>query len=507
MSPSASSFAVLSPGARRADRRVRPALSRAEKFLVVLAALNLVAMVWAFGGVDVTSQVLAAGLGALALGAALWRPRDDRGTPWARLRRFPVFWTGLALFACVLVQAANPAFTYHLAGRTWWLESVPFIRWLPAGMTVPFADAGPWRQLLLWFSPWATVCALWIGLTQRATVLALLNVIAVNGFLLAAFGLVQLAAGQGDIYGVRHTEGAEIFASFIYRNHAAAYLQLVGTLAFALALHGLWRRHASEASRGPAILHFLFAVTAVSAIVLTFSFGGVLLLAGWILPVLVSGVWLLRARVRLFRPGPLVAVAVLALVGGLAAVSGSEGLRAHVQTRLAGGPFRSLHTRLLAAKQGFEMFRDRPVFGWGAGCFRYGFTKYQRREIEITGVGLSRHFWQHQHNDWLELLIELGIAGMLPVAVMAAFWLRELVRQRFWRRPFLLWSTAGIAIIAFYAWFDFPLQNPAVLLTTACMLCLVTRWAELTPAGEEPPPPATRRLRSLFPVAPLPSVS
>ncbi len=65
------------------------------------------------------------------------------------------------------------------------------------------------------------------------------------------------------------------------------------------------------------------------------------------------------------------------------------------------------------------MFAGRPALGWGAGGFRYGFTKYQRREIEITGTGLRRYFWEHAHNDWLEWLIELGVAGFLPVAVMA----------------------------------------------------------------------------------------
>ncbi len=102
-----------------------------------------------------------------------------------------------------------------------------------------------------------------------------MNVVAVNGFLLAAFGVVQRAAGQGDVYGIRHTLSAEIFASFIYRNHAAAYFCLVTTVAVALALHGLWRQQKTDTARhGPAVVQFLFAGTALAAVVLTFSFGG-----------------------------------------------------------------------------------------------------------------------------------------------------------------------------------------------------------------------------------------
>jgi len=303
---------------------------------------------------------------------------------------------------------------------------------------------------------------------------------------------VQLAAGEGDVYGVRHTPSAEIFASFIYRNHAAGYFILVAAVAVALALDGLWRRRQSAARHGPAILYFLFAITSLTAVVLTFSLGGLgLLTVSWGLLAAVTGGRFLRSLTgtRVAWPAVIMAITIVTLIGGLAVFSGSEPLREHLRQKLSGGASQSLHMRWLAARQGIEMLAERPVFGWGAGCFRFGFTKYQRREIEITGTGLARHFWEHAHNDWLEWLIELGVVGSLPVVFTIVCWVRLLVRSRFWREPFLLWGVGGVATLALYGCFDFPFQNPALLSTTACVLCLVTRWSELSPPAAGGPAP------------------
>lgn len=458
--------------------------------MTVTTALGLVWLPWAFGGVDPWAQGVAAALTTLGFAAAL-RPRSRRaaGSPARALLRFPVFWAGLALFAYVAGQQLNPAYVHRVLGHEWWLEAQPCIGWLPAGMTVPFADAGPLRTLLLWYPPWAAACALWIGATRRVVVITLLNVVAANGFVLAAFGLVQLAAGRNSIYGIRSAPSAEIFASFIYRNHAAAYFNLVLAVVIALALHTL-RRRSGAGGHGPAILYCLFALTALAAVVLSFSLAGaVLLLAGG---TLLAGVTLVRFRREIARRPirwiSVVAALVLAgAVGTFAAASGGTPLREHLRIKLEGGARQSLRSRLLADRRGLEMFGDRPLLGWGAGCFRYGFTKYQHRELEITGTGLARHFWEHLHNDWLEILIELGVIGAAPLVVVLAAAGGFLVRRRFWRQPFLLWGVAGLGVLGVHALIDFPLQNPAVLFTASCVLGLLARWSQLA-AGNGPDP-------------------
>jgi len=454
---------------------------RREKALVALVGLHLTFLPWAFGGVDTGSQFLGCGLGLGALGLALW---PDAGSappirPWSRLRRSPVFWAGVMLFAYVCVQAGNPAFDYHQAGTRWWLEPHATRPGLPTGMNVPFAEAGPWRSLLLWVPPWLLVCAIRTGITRRSSVVTLLTIIAANGFGLAAFGLVQRAAGSEAIYGFRRTASASIFASFPYRNHAAAYFNLVAMVAVMLLLRCVWRERHSGWNRGPAILYLFFSLTLVAASVLTFSLGGIFLLAVTLAVLVPLTVSHFKRQPTGRSRAPVIAAGLLALlVSALAGAAGLREMRASLEAKLADGGYTSIHSRQLAARQGLAMFADRPLFGWGAGCFRYGFTQYQQREPELTGMGGVSYRWEHVHNDWLELLVELGVAGVVPIGVMLATWLHGLRRLRLRVYPFLLWPLGGVATLAVHAWGDFPLQNPAVLATGAAVLWLIPLWQE-----------------------------
>ena len=467
---------------RRLHRSVHSPLPARELAIATLLSLNLCFLPWAFGGVDLWSQVVAALLGALALAAALWPPVQPGGTrPLDRFLRFPPAWAGLLLFAYVIVQALNTAYAYQVGGRNWWLTEQPHLAWLPMGMDVPFADAGPWRFLLMWFTPWAGMCAAGVGLTRRAAALAVLTAVVANAFLLAGYGLVHRAGGAEAIYGLRRVISANSFSALIYQNHAAAYFNLAATVAAALAVHHYRLNLRQPGRQGPAILFFVFTVTLLLAGLLTYSLSGVLLLAATLLVgAPLTAVRLLRAAPGGVRPAPglLFAAILLLVIGSLGAVVGFARLRERIAVKMSGGGLASAAARLHAGRQGVAMFRDRPLLGWGAGCFRYGFTKYQRMEPRLNPPGKVQYFWEHVHDDWLELLIELGLVGVLPVLLIAGYWLRELVRRRVWRHPAVLWPALGAAGLALHAVVDFPFQNPAVLVTACVLLPLVACWVD-----------------------------
>src|SRR5262249_41273514 len=159
---------------------------------------------------------------------------------------------------------------------------------------------------------WAVAVALALGVTRKSTVITLLTIVVANGFALAAFGLVQRAAGGGAIYGARVAPTLDFFAAFVYKNHAAAYFNLVASLAARLAVRAWWRDRRRGGRNGPAILLFLFAVTLMLAVVATGSLSGVILLAGTLL--VLAPATLARAR-RAFAGrsgnGPGLAVAAI----------------------------------------------------------------------------------------------------------------------------------------------------------------------------------------------------
>ena len=126
-----------------------------------------------------------------------------------------------------------------------------------------------------------------------------------------------------------------------------------------------------------------------------------------------------------------------------------------------------------------RMFEDRWLTGWGAGSFRYGFTKYQRREQDLEYMAGDRVRWEHVHDDWLELLIEVGVIGALPVAAMLAFWVSKVATMRLWRRLAALPMLSGLVLLGIHAFVDFPFQNLAILATATALLPLLVRWGEI----------------------------
>ena len=471
------------PGSGSSPRE-RPSLHRLELLLIVLVAANLSFMAWAYGGVDLWSQRIGAGLALVALVVSVL-PRPSSLEPGRAMRqrlvRFPGFWAGLLLFAWSGMQALNPAFDYRAAGSEWWLDHRSFVAWLPAGMNVPFAESSPLRTLLIWIPAWATACALWTGLTGRRGAVALLALLVVNAFALACFGLLQRAHGANRIFGLRSVETGDFFASLIYKNHAAVFFLLFAFVALALTVHAAWGNRRHPGRRDPAILHLFFALTLMLAVGLTYSLSGVVLLLGSLaLVVPLTAVRFARAfpaRTGLV-PSLLTGAVLLVLLGAAGTAVGSAKLQERVRVKLAGEGYQSVHSRWLASRQGWQMFADRWLLGWGAGCFRYGFTKYQHAEPELTQRGDTRFRWEHLHNDWLEFLIEFGVLGTLPFILLTGWWIRQTLQWRLWQQPAIYPVLVALGALVLEALGDFPLQNPSVLLSACALPPLLLRWGQ-----------------------------
>jgi O-antigen ligase len=474
------------PAVQQNGRRVHPL----ELMLVALSGLALCSLPWAFGGVDPASQLIFAAISLGALCVSILPRRASSDDPEGarlttqmlpRLVRFPVFWAGLALFAYVCIQALNPAFVFRQEGTAWWLDRTGHLAWLPSGMKTPFDDMNAWRELVIWGSAWALVCALWTGITRRSSVLALLIAIEVNAFALAVFGIVQRSSGSSAIYSLRQVGHPDFLAAFIYRNHAAAYFSLVASISLGLTIRAFWKGRIRMDPSGPAVIHLLFALTLMVALVISGAFTVIALFAvsmAIVLPVVAMRYGKSFRGPGNDRPILMAAAGLVVFALGLGLVVGYSGLRDRVESFTDGGGYDAAHSRLLADRSGLQMLADRWATGWGAGSFRYGFTKYQRMEPELARISGVRVHWEHVHDDWLELLIELGLIGAIPVAVMIAFWARQALRLHLWRKLAMLPIGAGLILVTVHGFVDFPFQNLAVLATASALLPLLVRWAE-----------------------------
>ncbi|MDP3071630.1 MAG: O-antigen ligase family protein [Opitutaceae bacterium] len=471
----------------RAPARRRP-LPALEIAAVAIVGVHLVFLPWAIGGMPVWAQIASAALAVAGFVVALIprAPRDDTGSPagiamWPRLIAFPVFWIGLALLGYITAQALNPAWVFRSDAANFWMERIPHLEWLPAGVSAPFDRWNPWRSLLVYGSAWLTLCTVWVACTRRRSLQLLLIALVANGVLLAAFGVLQKLTGTAKLYWSLPSPSLWFFASFVYKNHAAAYLNLALTAAGALAawyhVRGL-RRHEKS---NPAGLFAFFAMGIAVAVLASYARGATLVMMVLVVGCAAVLLWHRRA-VPAGSRHPAVAFALL-VVFAVFLVTGFRALRSHdAFTHLRQGltqQDRALEVRGVATAAALEMLAEHRLTGVGAGAFRYLFPIHQAKHPALTmSLGERRH-WEHAHNDVVQFPIELGLPGVALGLLALGYALLTLVRHHFWDHPLGACGVLGLLLLPVYAWWDFPFQSPAILITWCALWPVIALWVKV----------------------------
>ena len=461
-----------------------------------VVAAHLVFLPWALGTMRLWAQWISLGFAGVGFVLALV-PREYseehtgsnrfRLIMWPKLIKFPLFWIGLALLAYITLQGLNPSWQYtrHPAGG-WYIVPIANIEWLPTSVRAPFKIAGPWRQLLIYGAAWLTVCTLWVGFTRRRTVQLLLITLAANGLALAVFGIAQRMLGNERIFWFVTSPNPSFFASFIYKNHAGAYLLLALAITCGLAgwyyLRGLRRMEKSNPSGV-----FAFAATCIAVSILTSYARGVTVVMLLFLVACVATFLVHQFGSKSENRKPVVAV-VLLLVFGYFLKTGLEAVQSHeAWNRLHVGLTRqdtSLASRELASQATLEMLRERWSRGVGAGSFRFAFPRYQHRYPKLVKNEFGEHqYWEYAHNDILQIPAELGVGGML-IGLAAIAWIgASLVRSYFWASPLSACMVFGTVALVCYSWWDFPFYCPAVIVTSLVVVIIAVIWARFEEQG------------------------
>lgn len=472
-------------------------LHASERWLTVVLALWLVFLPWALGTMHVWAQAIALSLAALAFLLSLWpRPLPPlpgqtsprRTAPWRMLFRAPAFWLTLMLFAYVAIQACNPQWVYRADATHWWLQKGDPVAWLPAGIRAPFAGMNAWRRLFIWGAIFLAACSAWLGVTHRRTLKLLLTTVAANAALVACLGLAQHFTHTKRIFWVLDFPGAAPFGSFVYKNHAAAFLLLGLCTAAGLA----WRAHQrglvhAEKST-PAGLFLLLGLLCFVAIAFSQSRFGLLLAAGIVLAfsARLGWQWVREGARRL--PSLLLLATLLAGAIGILSVSSVPRLLHQEGSLSFMGEDYSVRLRVYAYAATARMLEDYPWCGIGAGGFRHLMPAYlgefpfisqmpgfgPRGGMQVQYIALNE-----SHSDILQHVAELGRIGSLPaLGIMACAFAALSVRTRR-QHPQGAAALLALGAITVYAWLDFPLHNPAVLGTLALLVVLGCRSADL----------------------------
>lgn len=148
-----------------------------------------------------------------------------------------------------------------------------------------------------------------------------------------------------------------------------------------------------------------------------------------------------------------------------------------------GGSQESVEQRQLAASYALALVKDFPLTGTGAGSFYGSFMRYR---------ALGDAFFDHAHNDYVELLSDWGAVGMVLlggfVLLSAAVGVRSLATRRSHvARGIAFGSLMAMLGMAIHASVDFNLQIPANALLMVVVVAMGWAAARLPSGGARAP--------------------
>jgi O-antigen ligase len=280
------------------------------------------------------------------------------------------------------------------------------------------------------------------------------------GLALAAIMFVQRATTPGLIYGfwgpITRASHPTPLGPFVNRNDIATWLLLASPLVFGYAIARLEARtsgpRGTSAVASLADTRTLWLAASIclmmAALLASLSRSG---LFGGAAALLVFAV---LARQRLSGKGLgwflVVAAALVAIAATYASLS-------DLLQRISDTLSSNLGGRLTVWRETWPMARDFLLTGIGVGAFERGMLVYQQSTRLI--------FFNHAHNEYLQLLVEGGLLLAIPaaLALMAGWWAahRRLVEDMtpvFWIRA---GAASGLAAVAAQSIWDTGLRMPA----------------------------------------------
>jgi O-antigen ligase len=366
---------------------------------------------------------------------------------------------GVAIVAVQLVPLP-PSVWPHLAGRARIADGYGIL-----GLSIPSEALSltPYRSLdsLLGLIPaLALFCAIVRLKAYRTSWLsAALLAGTVAGILL---GALQVAS-SGKWYLYEDTNYGVAVGFFANANHMA--ILLVMALPFLAAVAGSAR--SGNRQRNASVV--TMACAAALVILVGIALNRSLAAYGLALPVIVTSALLLLPQKSRFRPWAFVLAGLLVL--------GAVGVIATSATRsdqFGQDAATSVLSREEMASTTARAIGDFMPWGSGLGSFRSVYQLYESRDY------ITNTYVVHAHDDYLELTLELGLAGVLLMIAFLVWWARATWRS--WRFADAgLYARAGSiasAAVLIHSLVDFPLRTAGISAAFAmCLALLVERRA------------------------------
>ncbi len=269
------------------------------------------------------------------------------------------------------------------------------------------------------------------------------------GAVVAAFAVLQGLAPNGKLYWVWALEqGGAIYGPYVNHNHYAGLMEMLTPFPLVLAATRFTDGNRKIAVAGIAALM-------AASIFLSGSRGG---MAAFVAQIVVLGVLLVRKRERSWKQ-PLMLGAFLAMVivllvwmGGNELTRRLTSIHSEAREEISGG------VRLAIDRDCLRMFVKRPFLGWGLGTFSIVYPEFRSFYTTL--------FVNQAHNDYLQLLVETGLAGFsIAVWFLVLVFRQAAGKLKNWTEnasgALTVAALLGCVGILVHSFLDFNLQIPA----------------------------------------------
>jgi O-antigen ligase len=293
--------------------------------------------------------------------------------------------------------------------------------------------------------------------------------IIIMGSVVAFLGIIQMASGTDKIYWFWQSvywkeRPPGFFGPYVNRNHFAGYMEMVIPLTIGFLIPylpvssfqgGSWRaRIASLESRISKNILFIFVIVLmIAALFLSLSRGGIIC---FFLSILFLANFLLFYHRRRKRSTAAFLISIFVVSTLFLVWVGIDPLL----DRLASlrEPDKVSPLRPIVYKDTINIVKDFPLVGTGLGTFEDIYPRYKTVKTDL--------FFEHTHNDYLELLSDTGLSGALFLVGGVLLFLIVIMKRWAKRRdPFVvgivLGGTTGILSILFHSTVDFNMHIPA----------------------------------------------
>jgi O-antigen ligase len=289
-----------------------------------------------------------------------------------------------------------------------------------------------------------------------------------------ALGAVQVASSSAEPsqwYLYRQTNPGKGVGFFANADHMATLL--VMTIPFLAAIVVAAKSRNKQRYSAIVSVVVALAIIILVGVVLNGSLAGY----GLTLPVIAASAAIFMPRSSRMRPW-IFSLAALLVVGSVAALEST----AIGDTSIGAHATNAVQSRVEILSTTLRAIRDFLPFGSGFGSFHKVYPLYESwNQVTPTYV-------IHVHNDYAEIALELGLAGIVLIVLFLAWWAFAVMRV--WRTaeagPFARAAAIASAAVLVHSLVDFPLRTAAIAACFAMCLALLadSRAAQPKEKGE-----------------------